>query len=459
MSLRSDALEYSKNNYDFYQGILQDFIEIPSISTDPIRKPNMLEAANFIKNILNQFGIPDVQILETKGYPVVFAEKKSAIKDALTVLIYGHYDVQPPDPLDLWKTNPFTPVTRNDRLFGRGASDMKGQIIASIAAYHAINSTGQIPLNFKFIIEGEEEIGSPNLADFLAKNKDLLNCDVILNPDAGMISPENPTIVYGLRGMTYFELTVVGPDHDLHSGMFGGVIHNPALVLCELITKMHDKDWRVTLPGFYDDVIPLSNEEREQLSRLPISEDDLIRQTGAPALWGEKGYNPIERLGARPTLEINGLLSGFTGEGSKTIIPSSAMAKISMRTVPNQDPDKIYQQLKNFIEMNIPQTVKWDLKQFVGGWASVSDISQPGVIALTKALENVWGIPPLFKREGGSIPVVAAMQRILGKDSVLTGFGLPEDKIHSPNESLHLPTWKKGILSLIHFFYNYAGIE
>ncbi len=459
MSLRSDALEYSKNNYDFYQGILQDFIEIPSISTDPIRKPNMLEAANFIKNILNQFGIPDVQILETKGYPVVFAEKKSAIKDALTVLIYGHYDVQPPDPLDLWKTNPFTPVTRNDRLFGRGASDMKGQIIASIAAYHAINSTGQIPLNFKFIIEGEEEIGSPNLADFLAKNKDLLNCDVILNPDAGMISPENPTIVYGLRGMTYFELTVVGPDHDLHSGMFGGVIHNPALVLCELITKMHDKDWRVTLPGFYDDVISLSNEEREQLSRLPISEVDLLRQTGAPALWGEKGYNLIERMGARPTLEINGLLSGFTGEGSKTIIPSSAMAKISMRTVPNQDPDKIYQQLKNFIEMNLPQTVKWDLKQFVGGWASVSDISQPGVIALKKALENVWGIPPLFKREGGSIPVVAAMQRILGKDSVLTGFGLPEDKIHSPNESLHLPTWKKGILSLIHFFYNYAGIE
>lgn len=459
MSLRSDALEYIKNNYDFYQGILQDFIEIPSISTDPIRKPNMLDAANFIKNILNQFGIQDVQILETKGHPVVFAEKNSANKDALTVLVYGHYDVQPPDPLELWKTDPFSPAIRNDRLFGRGASDMKGQIIASLAAYHAINSTGQIPVNIKFIIEGEEEIGSPNLADFLAKNKDLLKCDVILNPDAGMISPEHPTIVYGLRGMTYFELNVFGPDHDLHSGMFGGVIHNPAIVLSELITKMHDDDWKVTLPDFYDDVIPLTDEEREQLSRLPITEDDLMRQTGAPALWGEKGYNPIERLGARPTLEINGILSGFTGEGSKTIIPSSAMAKISMRTVPNQDPDKIYQQLKNFVELNIPQTVKWDLKQFAGGWASISDISHPGVIALTKALENVWGIAPLFKREGGSIPVVASMQRILGKDSVLTGFGLPEDKIHSPNESLHLPTWKKGILSLIHFFYNYAGIE
>lgn len=459
MSSRTDALEYTKKNYDFYQGILQDFIEIPSISTDPIRKPNMLEAANFIKEILNQFEIHDTQIFETKGHPVVFAEKKSANKDALTVLIYGHYDVQPPDPKELWETDPFSPTIRKDRLYGRGASDMKGQIIASLAAYHAINSTGQIPVNFKFIIEGEEEIGSPNLADFLAKNKDLLKCDVILNPDAGMISPENPTIVYGLRGMTYFELNIYGPEHDLHSGMFGGVIHNPAIVLSELITKMHDENWKVTLPGFYDDVIPLSDEEREQLSRLPITEEDLIRQTGAPALWGEIGYNHIERLGARPTLEINGMLSGFTGEGSKTIIPSSAMAKISMRTVPNQDPDKIYQQLKNFIEMNIPQTVKWNLKQFAGGWASISDTSHPGVIALTKALKTEWGIEPLFKREGGSIPVVAAMQRILGKDSVLTGFGLPEDKIHSPNESLHLPTWKKGILSLIHFFFNYAGIE
>ncbi|PKO07565.1 MAG: dipeptidase [Chloroflexi bacterium HGW-Chloroflexi-3] len=459
MSLRSDALEYSKNNYDFYQGILQDFIEIPSISTDPLHKSNMLEATNFIKEILNQFNIHDVQIFETKGHPVVFAEKKSTYKDPLTVLIYGHYDVQPSDPMELWETDPFTPTIRNDRLFGRGASDMKGQIVASLAAYHAINSTGQIPVNFKFIIEGEEEIGSPNLAGFLANNKDLLKCDVILNPDSGMISAQNPTIVYGLRGLTYFELNVYGPDHDLHSGMFGGVIHNPAIVLSELITKMHDDNWKVTLPGFYEDVIPFSDEEREQLSRLPISDEDLLRQTGSPALWGEKGYNSIERLGTRPTLEINGMLSGFTGEGSKTIIPSSAMAKISMRTVPNQDPEKIYHQLKKFIELNIPQTVKWDLKQFAGGWASISDISHPGVIALTKALETEWGIKPLFKREGGSIPVVAAMQRILGKDSVLTGFGLPEDKIHSPNESLHIPTWKKGILSLIHFFCNYAGIE
>lgn len=459
MSTRTDALDFIKHNYDFYQGILQDFIKIPSISTDPNQKLNMVEAANFIKRILNQFEINDVQILETNGHPVVFAEKKSSNQNALTVLIYGHYDVQPVDPIELWQTDPFAPIIKDKRLYGRGSSDMKGQVIASLAAYHAINSTGEIPVNFKFIIEGEEEIGSPNLAKFMTEHKDLLKCDVILNPDAGMISPENPTIVYGLRGLTYFELNIFGPDHDLHSGSFGGVIHNPAIVLSELIAKMHDDEWKVTLPGFYEDVIPLSDEEREKLLKLPITEEDLKRQTGAPALWGEKGFNPIERIGSRPTLEISGMLSGFTGEGSKTIIPSSAMAKISMRTVPNQDPDKIYHQLKKFIEDKIPQTVTWDLKQFAGGWASISDTSHPGVLALTEALKREWGTDPLFRREGGSIPVVASMQRILGKDSVLTGFGLPEDKIHSPNESLHLPTWKKGILSLVHFFFNYAGLE
>lgn len=459
MSIRTDALEFVNNNYDLYQRILQDFIKVPSISTDPNRKPSMLAAANFVKGILNQFEIRDVQIFETKGHPIVFAEKKSSNDNALTVLIYGHYDVQPADPVELWHSDPFTPIIRGDRLFGRGSSDMKGQIVASLAAYHAISSNGQIPLNFKFIIEGEEEIGSPHLANFMAEHKDLLECDVILNPDAGMISPVSPTIVYGLRGLTYFELNVIGPDHDLHSGMFGGVIHNPAIVLCELISKMHDEDWKVTLPGFYDDVLILSAEEKDQLLRLPITEENLKRQTGAPALWGEKGYSPIERIGTRPTLDISGMQSGFTGEGSKTIIPSSAMAKISMRTVPNQDPDKIYHQLRKFIEDNIPDTVKWDLKQFAGGWASISDISHPGVIALTEALKSEWGTEPLFKREGGSIPVVAAMQRILGRDSVLTGFGLPEDKIHSPNESLHLPTWKKGILALVQFFYNYAGLE
>ena len=458
MSDKAVVLEYSRNKFDFYQAILQDFVKIPSISTDPNHKEDMMKAAQFLVKQMNNFGISDVQVLPTQGNPVVYAEKKSSNENAPTVLIYGHYDVQPVDPVDLWQTNPFEATEIYDRLHGRGSSDMKGQIIASLAAYDSINQSGNLPVNFKFIIEGEEEIGSPNLPQFLKDHKDLLDCDVILNPDAGMISPTSPTIVYGLRGLAYFELNIHGPIQDLHSGVFGGVVHNPAIVLSELISGMHDENWRVTLPGFYDDVLELSDEEREKLSRLPISDEDIKRQTGVPNLFGEKGYSPIERLGSRPTLEVNGILSGFTGEGTKTIIPSSAMAKISMRTVPNQDPEKIYQQLRSYIENNIPDTVSWDLKKFAGGWASISDINHPGVIALSNALEEVWGISPFLKREGGSIPVVAAMQRILGKDSVLTGFGLPEDKIHSPNESLHLPTWKKGILSLIIFFYKYAEL-
>lgn len=458
MSDKAVVLEYSKNNFDSYQAILQDFVKIPSISTDPNHKNDMMKAAQFLVSHMNDCGISDVQILPTKGHPVVYAEKKSSNPNSPTVLIYGHYDVQPVDPVELWRSDPFNALEIHDRLYGRGTSDMKGQIIASLAAFDAINQNDNLPLNFKFIIEGEEEIGSPNLPEFLGDHKELLACDVILNPDAGMISPESPTIVYGLRGLAYFELNVYGPNQDLHSGMFGGVVHNPAVVLAELISGMHDENGKVTLPGFYDDVLELSNEERDKLSRLPITEEDILRQTGVPNLFGEKGFSPIERLGSRPTLEINGILSGFTGEGSKTIIPSSAMAKISMRTVPNQDPDKIFQQLRTYIESNIPNTVRWELKKFAGGWASISDINHPGVIALSNALEEVWNVPPFFKREGGSIPVVAAMQRILGRDSVLTGFGLPEDKIHSPNESLHLPTWKRGIQSLINFFYNYAEL-
>lgn len=459
MSDKFKALEYSKKNFSNYQVILQDFVKIHSISTDSNRKKDMVQAAEFLQEQFLKHGISTTRIYETKGHPVLYAEKEATNENAPTVLIYGHYDVQPVDPIDLWKTDPFVATEISERLFGRGASDMKGQIIASLGAFDAIYQSGNIPVNFKFIIEGEEEIGSPNLSQFLEEHKELLTCDVILNPDAGMISPTSPTIVYGLRGLAYFELNIYGPTQDLHSGMFGGVVHNPAIVLAELIAGMHDNEGKVTLPGFYDDVFSLSDEEKEELSRLPITEEDIKRQTGVPKLFGEASYSLIERLGARPTLEINGMLSGFTGEGSKTIIPSSAMAKISMRTVPNQDPEKIYQQLKTYIEKNIPETVTWDLKKYAGGWASVSDRNHPGVVALSNALENVWGIKPFFKREGGSIPVVAAMQKILGKDSVLTGFGLPEDKIHSPNESLHLPTWRQGILALINFFYNYAELS
>jgi acetylornithine deacetylase/succinyl-diaminopimelate desuccinylase-like protein len=457
MSNRENAIHYVKNNYINFESTLVELVKIPSISTSPIHQKDIRSAAEYIQTLLLNIGIQETKILETSGHPVVYGSYVTQQKDAPTVLIYGHYDVQPVDPLELWTTDPFQPVIKNDRMFGRGASDMKGQIVASLSAVEAVIQTGKSPVNFKFIIEGEEEIGSPHLHEVLETQTVLFKNDVILNPDAGMISPSIPTIVYGLRGLAYFELKIFGPDHDLHSGLFGGVVHNPAIVLAELIAGMHDKDGVITLPGFYDEVISLSTDEREKLSRLPITEEDIRKQTGVKELWGERGYSHIERTGSRPTLDVNGLLSGFIGEGSKTVIPAWAMAKISMRLVPNQDPEHVRQQLIQYLTEKMPSTVSWDLKKFAGGSASMANTSHPGVIALEKALEKEWGTKPVYKREGGSIPVVAEMQKHLGSDSILTGFGLPEDNIHSPNEKLHLPTWRKGILALVHFFYEFAG--
>ena len=335
---------------------------------------------------------------------------------------------------------------------------MKGQIFAVVAALEAIKNTGEIPINVKFILEGEEEIGSPNLVPFLEEHKELLKADFALNPDAGMSSKDLPTITYGLRGLSYFEIRIFGPDHDLHSGSYGGIVHNPAQVLADLISKMHDENNRVTLPGFYDRVEPLTADEREKLARYAPSDEEYCRQTGVPKLWGEKGYSPFERIGARPTLEVNGILSGFTGAGSKTIIPAKAMAKISTRLVPNQKPEEIYHQLVEFMKIHAPESVRWEVEQLSTGSPSISDINLPVSRSLSRAFREVWGVEPAYKREGGSVTVVADMQNILGIDSVLTGFGLPDDRIHSPNEKLDLPTWHKGIHALIHFF-DYVKIQ
>jgi acetylornithine deacetylase/succinyl-diaminopimelate desuccinylase-like protein len=438
---------------------LKELLRIPSVSTDPSHKNDMQSAALWLKNHLENVGFDNVQIEPTRGHPVVYADHLHAGPSALTVLIYGHYDVQPPDPIDLWTSAPFDPVIRGDYLFARGASDMKGQILICVNALEAIMKHGSLPVNIKFLIEGEEEIGSPNLAEYLEANKAKLTCDFALNPDTGMMAADLPTIVYGLRGLAYFELRIHGPDHDLHSGMFGGMVHNPAQALCELIAGMHDGAGRVTLPHYYDSVIPLSDRERQELARLPISDKELLRQTGVAAMWGEDGYTPVERVGARPTLEICGLLSGYTGEGSKTVLPSWAMAKISMRLVPNQDPDEVHAQLKAYLEEMAPKTITWELKKLAGGPACMTDPDLPATHALADALETTWGVPPLYKREGGSVPVTADMQKILGIDSVLTGFGLPDDNIHSPNERLHLPTFEKGTRALLQFFYNLGRLE
>ena len=372
------------------------------------------------------------------------------------MLIYHHYDVQPVDPLDLWNNPPFKPTKKGDNLFARGASDMKGQVVASINSIESLVNSGGLPVNVKWLIEGEEEIGSPSLRSFIEKNKKLLKCDFALNPDSGMLGIDAPSITYALRGLAYFELKVFGPTSDLHSGIYGGVVHNPANALAQLIAGMHDKKNRVTLPGFYDKVRSISKAERKDLNNSLMDENNYLSQTGVPALSGETGFTAVERATVRPTLDVNGLLSGFTGSGSKTIIPSWAMAKLSMRLVPDQDPEDVHKQLLEYLNQTAPKDIRWELTALSGGKPSISSKDSTAVLALSKALESAWGKKPYFKREGGSVPVVLQMQELLGVDSVLTGFGLPDDNLHAPNEKLHLPTWYNGINSFIHFFLNLA---
>ena len=445
------ALSYAQEHKDQILDELIEFVSIPSVSTDPEKKTEMQRAAQWVANQMHSLGFENVKILPTARHPVVYGESLKAGSDKPTVLIYGHYDVQPAEPLELWGTPPFEPTQHGENLYGRGASDMKGQVVASLKAVEAYAHTGDLPINVKFIIEGEEEIGSPNLEKFLAENKDMLSSDFAINPDTGMIDADTPTITYGLRGLAYFELRVTGPEHDLHSGIFGGAVHNPAQVLCELIAGMHDENGRVTLPGYYDSVRSLDDEERAELARLPLDETFYLEQTGAPELFGETGYTAYERVGARPTLEVNGLLSGFTGEGSKTVLPAKAMAKISMRLVPDQNPDEVYKQFKRYLEENAPPTIRWELEDINQGDAAITDCNMPGVVALSQAMEATWGKKPVYKREGGSVPVVAQMQKILGIESVLTGFGLPGDNLHAPNEKIHLPTFFNGIDTFIRY--------
>jgi acetylornithine deacetylase/succinyl-diaminopimelate desuccinylase-like protein len=453
-SHRSKALAYAAQNLERFLSDLEFFSSIASVSTDPNANTEMSRAAAFIADHLNKIGMHQVKIMPTKGHPVVYAENQEAGPSAPTILIYGHYDVQPAEPLDLWESDAFKPEVRGEFIFGRGVTDMKGQVLASANAVESIIHTDELPINIKFLIEGEEEIGSPSLYEFLLNHKDLLKCDFALNPDTGMLSPEHPTITYALRGLAYFEIRIYGPKQDLHSGVFGGVVHNPAQALCELIAGMHDSKGRITLPGFYDRVRTLSAEERSEFSRLPRDNAYYIEQTGVPALWGEPEYSPFERTTARPTLEVHGLLSGFTGEGSKTVLPAYAMAKISMRLVPDQDPHEVHEQLLEYLKNHAPKSIRYEVIDLAGSPGAITDRNSNEVNALAKAMETVWGRPPIFNREGGSVPVVTLFQKILLVDTVNTGFSLASDNMHGPNERLHLPTWQKGTQALIHFLYN-----
>ena len=455
--IREKALEFLKDNRGKLVDKLGDFVRIPSVSTEPHHRADIQQAAEWLARHLQSLGMEEVKIFPTPGAPVVYGASRVESPGIPTLLVYGHYDVQPTDPLGEWQSDPFQPEIRGENLFARGVSDMKGQIMAALNALEAMEAGGDLPVQFKFLFEGEEEVGSPNLYEFIQNHRDILACDLCLNPDTGMLGPELPTITYALRGLAYFELRVYGPSQDLHSGTFGGVVHNPAQVLCELIAGLHDDQGRVTLPGFYDRVRDLDPQEREDLARLPVNEAFYLKNAGVKKLWGEEGYTPAERTGARPTLEVNGLLSGFTGEGSKTVLPARAMAKISSRLVADQRVEKVKKQLERVLHDRLPDTVRWELDQLAGAPPVLSPRDSKGITALTSAYEMVWGKRPLFRREGGTVPVGAYLQELLGVDSVQTGFSLPDDNAHSPNEKLHLPTWQRGTKALIHFFCNLAG--
>lgn len=456
--LRFKAIEYAHQNKEVFLEELIAFSTIPSISTDPEAKADIEKTAQWVADKLTSLNVDNVKIYPTTGHPVVYGESLKA-KGAPTVLIYGHYDVQPAAPLEKWDSDPFKPEVRGNNLYARGATDMKGQVAASIDAVEAILKTSSLPINVKFIIEGEEEIGSPNLGQFIEDHKDLLTCDFALNPDTGMVAPDLPTITYALRGLAYFEIRVYGPSQDLHSGVFGGTVHNPGQAICELIAGMHDENGTITLPGYYDKVRALTEEERAEIARLPKDETWYLEHTGVPALWGEREFSPEERVGGRPTLEVNGLFTGYIGEGGKTVLPSYAMAKISCRLVPDQDPNEVHAQLKQYLQENSPPSIRWEIDQIAGSPPSISDRNSLWAQAYLKAAETIWGVRPAFKREGGSVPVVTDFQQTLGVDVVNMGFGLPTDNMHGPNEKLDLPNWYRGIDALIHFFFNLANAE
>ena len=425
---------------------LSDWLRIPSISTLPQHKADVERAAAWLARKMTAIGLQNVESIETGGHPIVYGDWLHAGADAPTLLIYGHYDVQPADPFELWISPPFEPTVRGNDLFARGASDDKGQLFAHIAAVEALLATsGSLPVNVKFVVEGEEEDGSQALMAYVPMAAEKLAADACLISDTHMLSPEQPLIIYGLRGMWAGEISVRGPSRDLHSGMFGGAIHNPNQALCELLARLHDEQGRVTVPGFYDDVQQLTDEERAALAQVPYDEANLLEESGAPAAWGEHGFTVTERVGARPTLEINGMWGGFTGEGFKTVIPAEAHAKVSCRLVPEQQSAAIGAMIEGYLQQIAPPTVEVAVRTRQHAPATVVPLDVPQIRAAARAYARVFGVQPVFSREGGSIPVATVVQEVLGMPILLMGFGLPDDNLHAPNEKMHIPNLYRGI--------------
>jgi acetylornithine deacetylase/succinyl-diaminopimelate desuccinylase-like protein len=449
------AIAYAAANRERFLRDLNELLEIPSVSTLSQYAGEIQRAAEWLHLRLTKLGF-GARLLPTGGPPIVYADYLHAGPNAPVLLMYGHYDVQPAEPLEEWITPPFAPTIRDGNLYARGAADMKGPLMAYLAALESVLAFQKMPVNVKMLIEGEEEVGSPHLAAALNQYKQLFQCDAVLNNDTMILRPDLPTIVYGLRGLAYYELRVETAAHDLHSGIFGGAVPNAGQILAELIAGMHDGRGRVTLPGFYDDVLPLAAEERAELARIPYAEQEFLAQSTGRGVIGEEGYTVTERLGARPTLEVNGLLCGFTEEGSKTVLPARAMAKLSMRLVPNQRPEKVKAQLMEYLGQKAPAWLRWDVIDLAGSPAGLVRRDTPAMKAAVRALEGAFGVKPVFAREGGSVPVVSMIQEILGRDSIMMGISLPDDNLHAPNEKFHLPNFDRGIETYIRFLYELA---
>ena len=444
--------EFIEQRKEHFLDELFTFLRIPSVSTDSSQKMAIEQAADFLLNQLNSLKLSRVERYETQGHPIVYGEH-CPFDDRPTVLIYGHYDVQPSDPEYLWDTPPFEPTIKEGKIYARGASDDKGQSFTHVKALQSlIEADGGIPVNIKILLEGEEEIGSPNLVPFIESHKDMLQCDMVLISDTSMFGLDQPSITFGLRGLAYMEVEVVGPNRDLHSGVYGGAVENPLNVLCEIIAQLKDKDGVVQIPRFYDKVEALTPKDREAMADLPFDEIAYKSSLDVDAVHGEKGYSTLERASARPTLDVNGIWGGYQGEGAKTVLPSKANAKISMRLVPNQDPHEIACLFEQQVLSLAPKTVKVKVTEHHGGYASRTDLNFYGLKAAATAFEEVYKTPVLFSMEGGSIPIVADFKRVLGVESILMGFGVTSDAIHSPNESFHVKDFYRGIKTSARFF-------
>jgi acetylornithine deacetylase/succinyl-diaminopimelate desuccinylase-like protein len=442
-----DSLDqYLQQHRDEFEAELADLLRIPSVSADSKYRDDVRRAADWVAERFRRMSL-QVEVIPTAGHPIVYAESPP-VPGAPTVLVYGHYDVQPPDPLNEWESPPFEPTVREGNIYARGATDDKGQMLTHLISTRAwIDTAGKLPLQLKFLIEGEEEVGSEHLEPFIAQNKERLACDVVVISDTCQFAPGQPAITYGLRGIAYYELRFSGPKQDLHSGTFGGSVANPANVLVSMLAKLVNEQGQIQVPGFYGDVVPLTERERAEFAKLPFDEAEYMRKLGVNGLRGEVGFTTLERRWARPTCDINGLWSGYQGEGAKTVLPARAGAKFSFRLVPNQDPKKLTAALEKMLRELCPPGITMELQDFHGAPGVVVPLESPFVTAASEAIEQGFGRKPVFMREGGSIPVVATFHELLGVDTLLLGWGLDDDNTHSPNEKFSLADFHRGIKS------------